>query len=105
MLGQYAAIGSSSSDNRIFVYEIAGLSQNDQTDGQKSAIRSSDNQFIQVPAYRMNETMQRITKMGGKIASIRPIGEHVRSAAPAPEAQAENHSEGAPEESSKRKRR
>ncbi len=99
MLGQYASIGSSSSDNRIFVYEVTGLHQNDQTDGQKAAIRSSDSQFMQVPAYRMNEIMQRITKMGGKIASIRPINAPVSSPA------AETSSEEEQGDSSKRKRR
>ncbi len=97
MLGQYAAIGASSSDSRIFVYEVTGLHQNDRTDSQKASIRSSDSQFMQVPASRMNETMQRITKMGGKIASIRPIN------APAPAA--EGGSEEGQDDSSKRKRR
>jgi phycocyanin-associated, rod len=99
MLGQHAAIGSSSSDNRIFVYEVTGLHQNDRTDGQKAAIRSSDSQFMQVPAYRMNETMQRITKMGGKIANIRPINAPVSP--PAAEASPNEDQD----DSSKRKRR
>jgi phycocyanin-associated rod protein len=29
--------------------------------------------FIKVPYSRMNEEMQRITRMGGKIVSIKPL--------------------------------
>ncbi|MEL7521572.1 MAG: phycobilisome linker polypeptide, partial [Cyanobacteria bacterium J06553_1] len=55
MLGQFATSAASSVDNRIFVYEVTGLHQNDRTDRQQSPIRSSQNQFFQVPFHRMNE--------------------------------------------------
>lgn len=101
MLGQYAAIGASSSDSRIFVYEVTGLQQNDATEGHQSPIRSSASQFMQVPAYRMNETMQRITRMGGKIVSIRSISDPMPTAASA-EPAAEDESE---DDANKHKRR
>lgn len=75
MLGQYATSGVSNIENRIFVYEIAGLRQNDLTVSHQSPIRSSDNQSIQVPFHRMNEVMRSITSLGGKIVSIRPLNE------------------------------
>ncbi|MEM0980938.1 MAG: phycobilisome linker polypeptide [Cyanobacteria bacterium P01_H01_bin.58] len=73
MLGQYRTGNISSSSSRIFVYEVAGLRQNDMTTGQKSPIRSSQNKFIQVPLCRMNEATQSITRMGGKIVDIKPL--------------------------------
>lgn len=38
-------------------------------------IRKSGSVFITVPYGRMNQEMQRITRMGGKIVSIRPLEE------------------------------
>lgn len=73
MLGQYTTGNTSSSNNRIFVYEVTGLRQNEATASQKSPIRSSHSQFIQVPLYRMNEMTQAITRMGGKIVNIKPL--------------------------------
>mgnify|MGYP001798293531 CR=1 FL=1 len=67
MLGQYATSQASSIDSRIFVYEVTGLAQNEVTDSQQFAIRSSDRQQMQVPYHRMNEVMRRITKLGGEI--------------------------------------
>jgi CpcD/allophycocyanin linker domain len=70
MLGQ-----STFADNRIFVYEITGL-QTHQADGQwEYPVRSSSSTFLQVPLDRMNKTMRRIVGLGGKIVSIRPLGE------------------------------
>ncbi len=73
MLGQYATSQASSIDSRIFVYEVTGLAQNEVTDSQQFAIRSSDRQQMQVPFHRMNEVMRRITKLGGEIVNIRPL--------------------------------
>ena len=70
MLGQYATSQASSIDSRIFVYEVTGLAQNEVTDSQQFAIRSSDRQQMQVPYHRMNEVMRRITKLGGEIALL-----------------------------------
>jgi ferredoxin--NADP+ reductase len=59
--------------NRMFVYEVVGLRQNEETDKADYAIRQSGSTFITVPYSRMNQEMQRITRMGGKIVSIQPL--------------------------------
>lgn len=59
--------------NRMFVYEVVGLRQNEETDKTDYAIRQSGSIFITVPYSRMNQQMQRITRMGGKIVSIQPL--------------------------------
>ncbi|MEM9923178.1 MAG: phycobilisome linker polypeptide [Cyanobacteria bacterium P01_D01_bin.50] len=76
MLGTSVINGRSSSlaGNRIFVYEVTGLKQNDENDLNKYAFRTSSSVFIQVPYNRMNQEMLRISRMGGKIVSIRPLG-------------------------------
>lgn len=74
MLGQF--IGTSSNTDagsRCFRYEIAGLRQSTDTDSMEYPIRSSANTFITVPYSRMNEVMQRVTAMGGKIVNIEPV--------------------------------
>ena len=63
----------SAAGNRLFVYEVAGLSQNPMTDGLDYAVRQSGNTFITVPLKRMNQEMRRITRMGGRIVSIKPL--------------------------------
>lgn len=73
MLGQYAASGAASTDSRIFVYEVAGLSENEVTAQVQAPIRSSHTQLMQVPFHRMNEEMRRITMLGGEIVNIRPL--------------------------------
>ncbi|MEM7725755.1 MAG: phycobilisome linker polypeptide [Cyanobacteria bacterium P01_A01_bin.45] len=75
MLGTSAISGrtSSQSNNRIFVYEVTGFKQNEENDLNSYAFRTSSNIFIQVPYNRMNQEMQRISRMGGKIVSIRPL--------------------------------
>lgn len=73
MLGQCATSGASGVDNRIFIYEVTGLSQNEVTARSRSPIRTSQNQFFQVPFHRMNDEMQRILMLGGKIVNIRPL--------------------------------
>jgi phycocyanin-associated, rod len=75
MLGQ-TAVGSAAntpSGSRMFRYEVVGLRQNEQTDLQNYDIRRSGSVFITVPYSRMNEEMQRITRMGGKIVNIEPM--------------------------------
>jgi len=74
-MGQPTFLGKSvsSADNRIFVYEVEGLRQNEQTMNQSYAIRNSSTIQFQVPYSRMNEEMRRITRMGGKIVNIRPL--------------------------------
>ncbi|MFB2935370.1 phycobilisome linker polypeptide [Aerosakkonemataceae cyanobacterium BLCC-F154] len=76
MLGQ-TAIGSAAntpSGSRVFRYEVVGLRQNDQTDKNNYSIRRSGSVFVTVPYSRMNEEMQRITRLGGKIVGIHPMG-------------------------------
>jgi len=59
--------------SRFFVYEVVGLRQNEVTDQVESPIRKSGSVYITVPYNRMNQEMQRITRMGGKIVSIKPL--------------------------------
>ena len=75
MLGQSAIVGAAatSSNSRVFVYEVTGLRQNTDNDNNNYPFRSSSSVFIKVPYNRMNEEMQRILRMGGTIASIKPV--------------------------------
>lgn len=69
MLGQI----SGRKGGRYFRYEVAGLRQTEETDGNGYQIRSSASVFVTVPYARMNEEMQRITRLGGKIVNIQPL--------------------------------
>jgi len=66
----FTKASGSSADNRVFVYEVTGLRQNDQTANHSYPVRKSGSVFIQVPYNRMNDEMRRITRLGGKIVSI-----------------------------------
>jgi phycocyanin-associated rod protein len=66
-------LGKSVMGDRVFVYEVTGLKQNNENDRNNYQFRTSSSVFIQVPYSRMNDEMQRITKMGGKIVNIRPL--------------------------------
>ncbi|HIK34052.1 MAG TPA: ferredoxin-NADP reductase [Oscillatoriales cyanobacterium M59_W2019_021] len=68
-----AGASSTTSGNRLFVYEVEGLRQNSETDGMSFPIRRSGNTFFTVSYDRMNEEMKRITRMGGRIVSIQPF--------------------------------
>jgi phycocyanin-associated, rod len=68
-------VSSSTSDNRVFVYEVEGLKQNDQTENNKYPVRNSSTILIQVPYSRMNDEMRRISRLGGRIVGIRPLSE------------------------------
>lgn len=75
MFGQ-TTLGSSrlsNSENRMFRYEVEGMRQTYENDQLSYPIRSSGSFFITVPYNRMNEEMQRINRMGGKIVSIEPL--------------------------------
>ena len=63
----------SSSASRVFRYEVVGLTQNQETDKNKFDIRRSGTVFLTVPYSRMNEEMQRINRLGGKIVNISPL--------------------------------
>ncbi len=67
------AAANTESGSRLYLYEVAGLRQNQVTDKMSHPIRSSGSTFITVPYNRMSEFMQRITRMGGKILSIKPV--------------------------------
>ncbi len=74
MLGQSALVGAANtpSASRVFVYEVTGLRQNDENDKNNYPVRRSGSVFIKVPYGRMNEEMQRISRMGGTIVNIKP---------------------------------
>ncbi|HEY9804966.1 MAG TPA: ferredoxin-NADP reductase, partial [Candidatus Obscuribacterales bacterium] len=57
----------------LFRYEVVGLRQNSETDKTNYPIRRSGSTFITVPYNRMNEVMQRILRLGGKIVAIDPL--------------------------------
>jgi hypothetical protein len=82
MLGQ-------STLNRVFVYEVEGLRQNEQTNKQSYPIRNSSTIMIQVPYNRMNDEMRRITRLGGKIVGIHPLGAQPSKSASKTESKAE----------------
>jgi phycocyanin-associated, rod len=71
MLGRSILASSATSDNRMFIYEVEGLRQSGQTDQNSCTIRKSSTDVMQVPFNRMNEAMQRINRLGGKIIAIR----------------------------------
>ncbi|MEG4812009.1 phycobilisome linker polypeptide [Microcoleus sp. F8-D3] len=50
-----------------------GLRQSDEINNVDYSIRSIASTFITVPYNRMNQEMQRITRMGRKIVSIHPL--------------------------------
>lgn len=62
--------GNKSYASRMFVYEVVGLGGDGRNEN--SLVRKSGSVFITVPYTRMNQEMNRITKMGGQIVSIRP---------------------------------
>ncbi|MBD1896013.1 ferredoxin--NADP reductase [Coleofasciculus sp. FACHB-129] len=76
MYNSTAANGTANSESgsRVFVYEVVGLRQNEATDNVNYPIRRSGSVFITVPYNRMNQEMQRIARLGGKIVSIHPLG-------------------------------
>jgi len=61
------------SGSRVFLYEVVGLRQNEEADNLSYPIRQSGSVFIRVPYSRMNQEMQRVARLGGKIVSIRPL--------------------------------
>jgi len=66
-------LGQSALDGQVFIYEVEGLRQNEQTATQSYPVRNSSTVLIQVPYSRMNNEMRRITRLGGKIVNIRPL--------------------------------
>ncbi|MBD1835845.1 phycobilisome linker polypeptide [Funiculus sociatus GB2-A5] len=75
MFGQ-TTLGSgtlSGASNRMFRYEVEGMRQTYESDKLSYPIRRSGSIFVTVPYNRMNEEMQRINRMGGRIVSIQPL--------------------------------
>lgn len=75
MMGSTAIGGTANtpSGGRLFRYEVRGLRQTAETDKNGYPIRRSNNVYFTVPYSRMNQEMQRITRMGGEIVSIQPV--------------------------------
>lgn len=74
MYGQSSALAQNTeSGSRMFIYEVVGLRQSNQTDRLNYSLRRSGSIFITVAYDRMNEEMQRILRLGGKIVSIKPV--------------------------------
>lgn len=70
----FGSVSGSPSSSRLFRYEVKGLRQTLDNDRNDYPFRSSDSVFVTVPYNRMNEEMRRITRMGGTIANITPLG-------------------------------
>ncbi len=77
MLGRSILASNTVANDRVFVYEVAGLRQTDQTDNNNHAIRKSSTTLVQVPFARMSDFMQTINRVGGTIVSIRTPNEAV----------------------------
>lgn len=65
--------GLNSANSRVFRYEVVGLRQNEETDKNGYPIRRSGSVFMTVPYNRMNEEMQRIARLGGRIVKIEAV--------------------------------
>ncbi|MCP6759361.1 MAG: ferredoxin-NADP reductase [Fischerella sp. CENA71] len=71
--GTVEGAANTESGSRVFVYEVVGLRQSEETDQTNYQIRNSGSVFIKVPYSRMNQEMRRITRLGGRIVSIQPV--------------------------------
>ncbi len=59
--------------NRMYVFEVIGFGQASKSGVTTPAVRQSGSKLIQVPYSRMSQEIQRISRLGGKILSIRPL--------------------------------
>ena len=68
------AMGASANsyNNRLFVYEVEGLGSQMGRSVDFAASKSG-RVTITVPYSRMNQEMQRVIRLGGKIVNIRPV--------------------------------
>lgn len=75
MYNQGAVDGAvnSASGSRLFLYEVVGLRQGEDSSLSNYPIRKSGSVFIRVPYNRMNQEMRRIARLGGKIVNIYPV--------------------------------
>ncbi|MDG2991059.1 FAD-binding oxidoreductase [Candidatus Synechococcus calcipolaris G9] len=69
-----ATSGNTGFGSRVFRYEVTGLRQTSESDQTDYDIRRSGSTFFNVPYSRMNQFMQQISRWGGKIVSIYPLG-------------------------------
>jgi hypothetical protein len=79
MASYIAGRNNTATGNRYFRYEVQGLHQNEVTDKNDYAIRSSGSVFITVPFNRLNTETQRISRLGGKIVSIKPLASNAEA--------------------------
>ncbi|MGC9527024.1 MAG: ferredoxin--NADP reductase [Limnospira sp.] len=68
---------------RVFVFEVEGMRQGQNTDNFNYPIRRSGTVYLTVPYERMNQEMRRISRMGARIVNIFPAGEAPPSASQA----------------------
>jgi ferredoxin--NADP+ reductase len=87
---------NTSSGSRVFIYEVVGLRQNEETDKTNYPIRQSGSVFIRVPYNRMNQEMQRVTRMGGKIVSIQLMNADNQTNGKATSTTTDNQANGKP---------
>ena len=66
---------NSSTNSRLYVYEVEGLGRSGQASDLNIPIRRSGTVSITVPYGRMQQEMKRIMQLGGKIVSIHPASE------------------------------
>lgn len=71
--GAVEEAGMTESGSRVFLYEVVGLRQSQETDRTNYPIRQSGSVFLRVPYNRMNQEMRRIACLGGKIVSIQSL--------------------------------
>ena len=71
------------SENRTFVFEVAGFTGCNTFAHLEYPIRESGNVYIKVPFRRMNQEIRRITSMGGQIVSIQPLNSMTSTSTPA----------------------
>ncbi|BAQ66745.1 ferredoxin--NADP reductase [Geminocystis sp. NIES-3709] len=64
---------NSTIEERRFLFEVVGISQQE-TNNLDYSIRQSGTTLIAVPYSRMNQEMNRINRLGGKIIKITPMG-------------------------------
>jgi ferredoxin--NADP+ reductase len=64
---------AAASGSRVFVYEVSGLRQSEESDKANYPIRKSGSVFVRVPYNRMNQEMRRITRLGAKILNIQTL--------------------------------
>jgi len=71
--GAVESTANTESGSRVYLYEVVGLRQSEETDKTNYPIRKSGSVFIRVPYNRMNQEMRRISRLGGKIVSIQSM--------------------------------